>query len=495
MSADAITQLSLTDLVAKIKAKELKPSEATSAYFTRIEKLDGRIGAFLALDVPGASTAAHHLDQKQAKGEDLGPLGGAPIAIKDIFVTRGVETTAASRILRGYRPPYDATAVAKLKAAGAVVLGKANCDEFAMGSSNENSAYKKVLNPWDLERTPGGSSGGSAAAVAADLSAASIGTDTGGSIRQPASLTSTVGVKPTYGRVSRYGMIAFASSLDQGGPFGKTVRDAARMLECMSGHDAHDSTSVSKPVPAFEKAAERGLAGDVKGMRIAVPKEYFGKGLDPVVEKVTRDAIESLKNQGAQIVDVSLPYTEYAVATYYLVATAECSSNLARFDGVRYGMRVEGKDLVEMYSKTRNAGFGAEVKRRILLGTYVLSAGYYDAYYRKAMQVRTLIRGAFNDVLAKADAILGPVAPTPAFRIGEKVSDPLAMYLSDIYTIAVNLAGLPGISVPAGFAAGAKPLPIGVQLVAKAWDEESLFRAAGAIETASGVVGKKPVLA
>ena len=480
----------LTDLVAKIRSKEIKPSEATNAYLDRIAALDGKVGAYLAIDAEGARAAAKILDEKQAKGADLGPLGGAPMAIKDIFVTKGIETTAGSKILKGYKPPYDATVVAKLKSAGAIILGKANCDEFAMGSSNENSAYKKCFNPWDLSRTPGGSSGGSAAAVSADLCAASTGTDTGGSIRQPASLTSTVGVKPTYGRVSRFGMIAFASSLDQGGPFGKTVRDTARVLEAMAGHDPQDSTSADRPVPAFEKSAERGLSGDVKGMRVAVPKEYFGKGLDPEVEKVIRATADALKKQGAEIIDVSLPYTEYAVSTYYLVCTAECSSNLARFDGVRFGTRVDGSNLVELYSKTRNEGFGAEVKRRILLGTYVLSAGYYDAYYKKAMQARTLIREAFDTVLAKADVILGPVAPTPAFRIGEKSSDPLAMYLSDIYTIAINLAGLPGISVPAGFSASG--LPIGAQLVAKAWDEESMFRAAGAIEKAMGVADRKP---
>jgi aspartyl-tRNA(Asn)/glutamyl-tRNA(Gln) amidotransferase subunit A len=481
-----LPSLSLTEIVSKVTSREVTASEVTVAYLARVEKVDPSVGAYLLVDAGGARSAAKALDERIAKGEDVGPLAGAPLAIKDIFATAGVKTTCASKMLAGYVPPYDATVVKKLRAAGAIVLGKTNMDEFAMGSSTENSAFQQTRNPWDLQRTPGGSSGGSAAAVAADLCAAATGTDTGGSIRQPAAASGVVGMKPTYGRVSRYGMIAFASSLDQGGPLAKTVKDAARLLEVMSGHDPLDSTSADRPVPKLEEAAGKG----VKGLKIGVPKEYFGKGLDPEVESVVRASMDALAKAGATISEVSLKHTQYAVATYYLVATAEASSNLARYDGVRYGLRVDAPSLVEMYSKTRDAGFGAEVKRRILLGTYVLSAGYYEAYYKKAMQARTLIRRAYEDVLAGNDVILGPVAPTPAFKLGEKVSDPLAMYLSDIYTIAVNLAGLPGISVPGGFSQAG--LPIGVQLVGRAWDEETVLRAAGAVESAMGVAGRRP---
>ena len=488
MSEAELTALSLTDLVAKVKAKEVSAAEVTAAYLARVRALDASIGAYLLVDGEGATAAAKAIDARIAKGEDAGSLAGAPIALKDIFTTAGLKTTCGSKILAGYVPPYDATVVKKLRAAGAVILGKTNMDEFAMGSSTENSAFMPTKNPWDLTRTPGGSSGGSAAAVAADLCAAATGTDTGGSIRQPASVSGVVGMKPTYGRVSRYGMIAFASSLDQGGPLTKTAKDAARLLETMSGHDPLDSTSADRPVPKFEDATAKG----VKGLKVGVPKEYFGKGLDPEVESVVRGAIDSLRSAGATISEVSLKHTEYAVATYYLVATAEASSNLARYDGVRYGARVEAGSLTEMYAKTRDAGFGAEVKRRILLGTFVLSAGYYDAYYRKAMQARTLIRRAYESVLTDHDVILGPVSPTPAFRLGEKTADPLAMYLSDIYTIAVNLAGLPGISVPAGFSTSG--LPIGAHVVGRAWDEETVLRAAGAIEAAAGIANRKPML-
>jgi aspartyl-tRNA(Asn)/glutamyl-tRNA(Gln) amidotransferase subunit A len=484
--SDELTRLGVTGLREKLARKETSAPEVVTAYYDRIAKLDPKLGAFLALDRDRA------LEEAKRSKPDGGPLAGVPLAIKDIFVTKGLKTTCGSKILESYVPPYDATVVKRLKSAGAIVLGKTNMDEFAMGSSNENSAFGPVRNPWDLARTPGGSSGGSAAAVAADLCAAATGTDTGGSIRLPASLSGVVGIKPTYGRVSRYGMVAFASSLDQGGVLAKSVADAAIVLGAMAGHDPMDSTSVAKEVPDWAAAAGAGA----KGMRIALPKQYFGKGLDPEVESVVRDAARALEKAGAKVFEADLPYTEYAVATYYLVATAEASSNLARFDGVRYGLRVEAPGLVEMYSKTREKGFGAEPKRRILLGTYVLSAGYYDAYYRKAMQVRTMIREAFNRVLAGADAILGPVSPTPAFRLGEKTGDPLAMYLSDLYTISVNLAGLPGISVPAGFTSGSKSggkkLPIGIQLVGKAWDEAALFQAGGAVEAAMGVAGKRP---
>ncbi len=480
MSAD-IVKMGVVELRDAVRAKKLKASEIVGAYLDRIAKRDGEIGAYLAVDADGAMKRAKEMDGKAPDG----PMAGVPIAMKDIFCTKGVTTTCGSKILETYVPPYDATVVTKLAKAGAITLGKANMDEFAMGSSNENSAFKKVRNPWDMARTPGGSSGGSAAAVAGDLCAAATGTDTGGSIRQPASVSGIVGIKPTYGRVSRYGMIAFASSLDQGGVLAKSVRDAAVMLAAMSGHDALDSTSVDKPVPDWEKDTQ----ADVKGLRVALPKEYFSKGLDPEVEKVVRDAAASLEKRGAKVREVSLPYGEYAVATYYLVATAEASSNLARYDGVRYGLRVEAPGLVEMYSRTRNAGFGAEVKRRILLGTYVLSSGYYDAYYLKAMKVRTLIRKAFDSVLAENDVILGPVSPTPAFKLGEKTDDPLQMYLSDIYTISTNLAGLPGMSVPGGFSK--TNLPIGVQFVGRAWDESTLFRAGGAIEAEMGVKDRR----
>ena len=488
MSAPELTGWPLCDLVEKIRGKQVRASEAVDAYLARIRAIDPRVQAYLAVDEEGARRAASEIDARIAKGDDPGPLAGAPIAIKDIFATAGVKTTCASKILAGYVPPYDATAVARLRARGAIVLGKTNMDEFAMGSSNENSAFAKTRNPWDLERTPGGSSGGSAAAVAADLCAGATGTDTGGSIRQPASLSGVVGVKPTYGRVSRYGMIAFASSLDQGGPLSRTVRDAARLLEAMSGHDPLDSTSAGRPVPALEAALARGA----KGLRVALPRGWFGAGLDADVEACVRRAADVLRDAGATLSEVELPDSEHAIATYYLVATAEASSNLARYDGVRFGSRVDAPSLAEMYAKTRDAGFGAEVKRRILLGTYVLSAGYYDAYYRKAMQVRTLIRNAYDAVLASHDVILGPVSPTPAFRIGEKTEDPLAMYLSDVYTIGVNLAGLPGMSVPAGFSKGG--LPVGAQLIARAWDEEALFRAGNVLESGLGVAGKKPPL-
>ncbi|OLD36198.1 MAG: aspartyl/glutamyl-tRNA amidotransferase subunit A, partial [Myxococcales bacterium 13_1_40CM_2_68_15] len=414
----------------------------------------------------------------RANRKPAGPLDGIPIALKDIYCMEGVETTCGSKILRGYVPPYDATVVRKLKQAGAVIVGKLNMDEFAMGSSTENSAYGPTMNPWDLSRTPGGSSGGSAAAVAARLVAGAFGTDTGGSIRQPAAMVGCVGMKPTYGRVSRYGVIAFASSLDQVGPFAQDVRGVAYLLSAVAGHDENDQTSSRRPVPDYAAA----LGRDVRGLRLGVPREYFGEGVSPEVEHAVRAGIERLRGLGCEVRDISLPNSPHAIATYYIVATAEASSNLARYDGVRYGYRARAGQLLEMYEKTRAEGFGAEVKRRIMLGTYALSAGYYDAYYLRAQKVRTLIRRDFDQAFATVDAVVSPTSPTTAFRLGEKLDDPLAMYLSDVYTVPVNLAGLPGISVPCGF--DSKGLPVGLQLIGKPFDEETLLRMARAAEPA-----------
>jgi aspartyl-tRNA(Asn)/glutamyl-tRNA(Gln) amidotransferase subunit A len=422
---------------------------------------------------------AARMDDLAAKGEKLPHLGGVPVGIKDVMTTKGVRTTAGSKILENFVAPYDATAVARLEAAGAVVLGKLNCDEFAMGSSNENSAYRPVRNPRDLERVPGGSSGGSAAAVAADMAVVTLGSDTGGSIRQPASFCGVVGMLGTYGRVSRYGLIAFASSLDHIGPFGKTVKDVARVLGVIAGRDPMDATSADVPVPDYVEELDNG----VKGMRIGVPKEYFGEGLDGEVRASVEAAIQKMATLGCEVVLVSLPHTEYAIPTYYIIATAEASANLARFDGVRYGFRAQGaRSLSDMYRRTRDGGFGAEVKRRIMLGTYALSAGYYDAYYRKAQQVRTLLTRDFEEAFQKVDAIVTPTSPTAAFKLGEKVDDPLAMYLADIYTVTADLAGIPGISVPCGETKSG--LPIGVQILGKHFDEAGILRLAHAYEGA-----------
>ena len=408
------------------------------------------------------------------------PLGGVPVGIKDVMVTRGIRTTAGSKILGNYVPPYDCTAVARLESAGAVILGKLNCDEFAMGSSNENSAWKPVHNPRDLTRVPGGSSGGSAAAVAADMAVAALGSDTGGSIRQPASFCGVVGLMPTYGRVSRYGLIAFASSLDHIGPLTKTVKDAAIVLRTIAGRDPMDSTSAEVPVPDYVADLEK----PVRGLKIGVAKEYLGEGLDGEVRKAIEAAIQKLANQGCEIVEVSLPHTKYAIPTYYIVATAEASSNLARFDGVRYGYRAkDARTLSEMYRRSRDQGFGAEVKRRIMLGTYALSAGYYDAYYLKAQRVRTLLARDFEEAFKKVDAIVAPVSPTAAFKLGEKVDDPLAMYLADIYTVTADLAGIPGISVPCGETK--TKLPIGLQILGRHFDESTILRVAQASENAA----------
>jgi aspartyl-tRNA(Asn)/glutamyl-tRNA(Gln) amidotransferase subunit A len=452
----------------------------TESFYAKIEKDDPQIGSYLTLAKERGFAKAAAIDDVAKSGKALPPLAGVPVGIKDVLVTRGVRTTAGSKILGNYIPPYDCTAVARLESAGAVVLGKMNCDEFAMGSSNENSAWKPVHNPRDLSRVPGGSSGGSAAAVAADLAVATLGSDTGGSIRQPASFCGVVGLKPTYGRVSRYGLIAFASSLDHIGPLTKTVRDAAIVLRTIAGRDPMDSTSAELPVPDYVAELEK----PIRGMRVGVAREYMGEGLDPEVRSAVEDAVQSLAELGCEIVEVSLPHTEYAIPAYYIVATAEASSNLARFDGVRYGYRAENaRTLSEMYRRTRDLGFGTEVKRRIMLGTYALSAGYYDAYYLKAQKVRTLLTRDFDDAFKQVDAIVAPTSPTAAFKLGDKTDDPLAMYLADIYTVTANLAGIPGISIPCGQTKG--KLPIGMQIFGKHFDEATILRLAHAYEQAA----------
>jgi aspartyl-tRNA(Asn)/glutamyl-tRNA(Gln) amidotransferase subunit A len=473
-----LTTLTIGEVHALLKKGEISSVELTNAYLNRIAALDGQIKAYLTVTDTQALAQAREADARRARGEDT-PLLGIPLAYKDVLCTRGVQTTCGSKILEGYRPPYTATAIRKLEALGAVMLGKTNMDEFAMGSSTENSAYQITHNPWNLERVPGGSSGGSAAAVAARMATAALGTDTGGSIRQPASLCGVVGLKPSYGRVSRYGLVAFASSLDQIGPFTRTVAEAALMLNAIAGHDPLDSTSMALPVPDYTAA----LKEDLKGIRVGVPKEYFIEGMQPSVEKAVRSAIEHLRSLGAEIHPVSLPHTDTALPVYYLLAPAEASANLARFDGVRYGPRISTGAMWETYRQTRGAGFGPEVKRRIMLGTYALSAGYYDAYYLKAQKVRTLIKRDFDTAFAQVDVIACPTSPTTAFKIGERVDDPLQMYLSDVFTLAVNLAGICGISVPCGF--DELGLPIGLQLLGPAFGEERILHAAYAYEQAT----------
>jgi aspartyl-tRNA(Asn)/glutamyl-tRNA(Gln) amidotransferase subunit A len=450
------------------------------SHYDRIQKEDGDIHAFLTVCRERAVAQADRIDRLAADGEPLPPLAGVPVAIKDVMCTRGVRSTAGSKILENFIPPYDATAVARLEAAGAIVLGKLNCDEFAMGSSNENSAYGPVHNPRDTTRVPGGSSGGSAAAVAAGMAVATLGSDTGGSIRQPASFCGVVGLMPTYGRVSRYGLIAFASSLDHIGPLTNTVKDTALMLRTIAGRDPMDSTSADLPVPDYVAELEKPL----RGLRVGIAKEYFGEGLDSEVRAAVEAAIQKLATLGCEVIPVSLPHTAYAVPTYYVVATAEASANLARFDGVRYGYRVpHARSLSDMYRRTRDEGFGAEVKRRILLGTYVLSAGYYDAYYLKAQKVRALLAQDFDQAFEKVDVIVTATSPTAAFKLGEKVDDPLAMYLADIYTVTADLVGIPGISVPCGETKEGK-LPIGLQILGKHFDESTILRLAHAYEVA-----------
>lgn len=472
------TSLTIDATRSAVQERKISATALAEIYYDKIGKDDPQIGAYLTLSKERALAKATEIDALAAKGEKLPPLGGVPVGIKDVLVTKGVRTTAGSKILGNYIPPYDCTAVARLEAAGALVLGKLNCDEFAMGSSNENSAWRPVHNPRDLSRVPGGSSGGSAAATAADMAVAALGSDTGGSIRQPASLCGVVGLKPTYGRVSRYGLIAFASSLDHIGPLAKTVRDAAIMLGTIAGRDPMDSTSAQLPVPDYVAELDR----PVRGLRIGVAREYFGDGLDDQVRKPVEAVIQKLAALGCDIVEVSLPHTKYAIPTYYIVATAEASSNLARFDGVRYGYRATGvRSLSEMYRRTRDQSFGAEVKRRIMLGTYALSAGYYDAYYLKAQKVRTLLTRDFEEAFSKVDVIIAPTSPTPAFKLGEKVDDPLAMYLADIYTVTANLAGIPGISIPCGETK--EKLPIGMQILGKHFDEATVLRVAHAYES------------
>ena len=475
-----LSRLTIDAARSAIQERKTTAVSLAEAMYDRIERDDPTVGAFLTLSKERALAKASEMDALAAKGEKLPPLGGVPVGIKDVLVTKGARSTAGSKILGNYMPPYDCTAVARLEAAGAVVLGKMNCDEFAMGSSNENSAWKPVHNPRDLSRVPGGSSGGSAAAVAADMAVATLGSDTGGSIRQPASFCGVVGLKPTYGRVSRYGLIAFASSLDHIGPLTKTVKDAAIVLRMIAGRDPMDSTSAEMPVPDYVAELEK----PISGLKIGVAKEYFGEGLDGEVRKSVEAAIQKLADLGCEIIKLSLPHTKYAVPTYYIVATAEASSNLARFDGVRYGYRADGaRSLSEMYRRTRDRGFGTEVKRRIMLGTYVLSAGYYDAYYLKAQKVRTLLTRDFDQAFKQVDVIVTPTSPTAAFKLGEKVNDPVAMYLADIYTVTANLAGIPGISIPCGQTR--EKLPIGMQVLGKHFDETTILRVAHAYENAA----------
>ena len=484
-----LTRLTVHELGARFRSGEATPTEAARAYLDRMGALDSKVKAYLTPTADHALAQAAEADARFRSRAPRGLLDGVPVGLKDVFCTRGVETTCGSQILRGFRPPYDATVVARLRAAGAVILGKLNMDEFAMGSSTENSAFFTTRNPWDLSRVPGGSSGGSAAAVAADLAAATLGTDTGGSIRQPAAFCGTVGLKPTYGRVSRYGLIAFASSLDQVGPFGKDVADTALVLQAIAGHDPLDATSAAIPVPDYTA----GLSAGVKDLKVGIPDEYFIDGLDPEVEAAVRAAIATLERLGAKTERVSLPHTEYGLAAYYVIAPAEASSNLARYDGVKYGLRVPGaRDLIDMYSRTRGAGFGAEVKRRVMLGTYALSAGYYDAYYGKAQRVRTLVLRDFQRAFERVDVIVAPTTPSVAFKLGER-EDPLQMYLNDVFTIPVNLAGLPGLSMPAGFTQSG--LPIGLQIIGKAFDEATILRAARAYEAATPWRERKPELA
>ena len=471
------SSLTLAGAAHRLSAREISASELIEACLRRIAETEPQLHAFLCVSEVEARRDAAAADERFARGEPLSALDGVPIALKDVFLTRGVRTTAASRILENFVPPYDGTAVSRLRNAGAVLIGKTNCDEFAMGSSTENSAFGPSFNPWDPSRVPGGSSGGSAVAVAAGQCLAALGTDTGGSIRLPAAYCGIVGLKPTYGRVSRYGIVAYASSLDQVGPFTRDVRDAAILLEALAGHDPCDATSAPVDTPRYESLLDRGL----DAVRIGVPREYFHEGMQPEVDSAVREAIALLESLGATVETVSLPHTTYAIATYYLIATAEASSNLARYDGIRYGRRAAGAaTLVDTYRQSREQGFGAEVKRRILLGTYALSAGYYDAYYGKAQKARTLVRKDFEDAFARCDLLVAPTAPTTAFRLGEKLEDPLAMYLSDVLTISVNLAGLPALSMPCGV--DACGLPIGLQLIGKPFGEAALLSAAYAYE-------------
>lgn len=479
--------LGISELRELLDKREIAVSDIVDSVYKRIEAVENRVKAFVTQTREEAMRMAADA-QKRIDDKQSGPLVGIPMAIKDNMCTKGIRTTCSSRILENFVPPYESTVTSRLKEHGFVLIGKTNMDEFAMGSSTENSGFHTTKNPWDIGRIPGGSSGGSTAAVAADECVAALGSDTGGSIRQPASLCGVVGLKPTYGRVSRYGLVAFASSLDQIGPITKNVRDAATVLNGIAGHDAFDSTSAPVPVPDFTTV----LGQDIRGLKIGVPKQYFIEGMDREVDSSVREAINRLKSLGAVPVEISLPHTDYAIATYYLLATSEASSNLARYDGVKYGFREKGRDLLEMYMNTRSAGFGAEVKRRIMLGTYALSSGYYDAYYKKAQQVRTLIKRDFEDAFRTVDVIATPTSPTAAFKAGEKADNPLQMYLSDIFTISVNLAGIPGISVPCGFTRD--NLPIGLQIIGKHFDEETILKVAFAYEQSTEWHKRKPAL-
>jgi len=477
---ETLLDLNISQLRELLKKGEISSVELTGFYLDRIKRYDNELGSYINITEDIAMDMAKRADARIAKGEE-GRLLGVPLGIKDNFCAKEIETTCASQILRGFIPLYDATIIKRLKDEGFVHLGRLNMDEFAMGSSTENSSFQITKNPWNTEYIPGGSSGGSAAATASGLCVASLGTDTGGSIRQPASLCGAVGMKPTYGRVSRYGVIALASSLDQIGPITRNVSDCATLMGIISGYDSMDSTSFNHNVPGYSAY----LGRDIKGVRIGIPKEYNIEGIEPDVKKTVDNAISFYEKNGASIVEVSLPHTEYAVAVFYVICTAEASSNLARFDGVKYGLRINGKDIIDMYKKTRRKGFGKEVKRRIILGTYVLSSGYYDAYYRKASQVRTLIRRDFEEAFKRCDIIMTPVSPTTAFKVGEKMKDPLTMYLSDIFTIPVNLAGLPGMSLPCGF--NGAGLPIGLQIIGQPLDEARMLQIAYAFETQNNV--------
>jgi aspartyl-tRNA(Asn)/glutamyl-tRNA(Gln) amidotransferase subunit A len=475
-----LTQWTISGVRDALKAKKISARELAADFYRRIDNRNAELNAYLTLSPERAYAQADRIDAAIARGADLPQLAGVPIAVKDVISTRGIRTTCGSRMLESYIPPYDATAVTRLEDAGAVILGKTNCDEFAMGSSNENSAYGPVRNPVALDRVPGGSSGGSAAAVAAGLAVAALGTDTGGSIRQPGAYCGVPGLMPTYGRVSRYGLVAFASSLDKIGPFATNIADAAEILGVIAGHDGNDSTSAAVPVPNYAAEIEK----PVPGLRIGVPEDYFAAGLDPEIKEKVQAGISLLEKLGCRRIPLQMPHTDFAIAAYYILATAEASSNLARYDGVRYGLREPGATLTEMYRKTRNRGFGAEVKRRIMLGTYVLSAGYYDAYYRRAQRVRTLIARDFSDAFQKVDLIVTPTVPAPAFRLGEKSADPLQMYLADIYTVTGSLAGVPGISVPVGSTKAG--LPIGMQIIGPHFGEGRVLQLARAFEREGG---------
>jgi aspartyl-tRNA(Asn)/glutamyl-tRNA(Gln) amidotransferase subunit A len=485
-----LCRLPMHALHTMLVSGEVSAVALTEAVLARLEWVEPQVHAYITVTADLARQQAAAAATAFARGEVISPLQGIPLAIKDNMCIQGIRTTCASRMLEHFVPPYDATVIQRLRAAGAVIIGKTNMDEFAMGSSTETSYFGPTRNPWgELAYVPGGSSGGSAAAVAADLCSAALGSDTGGSIRQPATMTGVVGLKPTYGRVSRFGLVAFASSLDQIGPLTKDVRDAALLLQAIAGHDPSDSTSGPVPVPEYSQALERG----VQGLRLGVPREYFVAGMDAAVEQAVRTGIETLRQAGADVVEVALPHTPYAVATYYILATAEASANLARYDGVRYGFRAaNASNLLDMYMRTRAEGFGAEVKRRIMLGTYALSAGYYDAYYKKAQQLRTLFRQDFQHAFTQCEALLTPVSPIPAFRFGERLHDPLQMYLADIFTIPANLAGLPAMSVPCGFTA--QHLPIGLQIIAPPFQEETIFQVAAAFEALTDFHTRKPVL-